>query len=250
MFEELGISAIFPSVDSVSRQPLPSTGSLGTVPPLHRLLRAARTPGHPSRALRFLRACATAPVGAETTRPPRFLGSPSRTCPVLRPRWDRRARPSGSRPTLAARRCCLPQIRRRRLPRHSSFGAQSRGLYPRCLRFAAAVADGPRKTRSRLVVLLGRTGFEPAGSLREVSALSSTWHPPHPGFPWRTESSALIEVSLASCISPLKAKRSSSGSHEVGARGRRLKTREAVENCRADDGGSRQWHRRLFAGRP
>ena len=34
---------------------------------------------------------------------------------------------------------------------------------------------------------VGTRGFEPAGSLREVSALSSTWRPPHPGLAWRTE---------------------------------------------------------------
>src|SRR5579859_4962278 len=52
MLVELGISVIFPSFDSVSRQPLPSTGSLGSVPPLHRLLRAARIPRRPR--LRFV----------------------------------------------------------------------------------------------------------------------------------------------------------------------------------------------------
>jgi len=52
------------------------------------------------------------------------------------------------------------------------FEAQSHGPRARCLRFAARVARGPRKTRFRLVALLGRSGFEPAGSKRKVSAIS------------------------------------------------------------------------------
>jgi hypothetical protein len=37
------------------------------------------------------------------------------------------------------------------------------------LSFAAGVTPGPRKTRFRLAATLGRTGFQPAGSVKEVS---------------------------------------------------------------------------------
>ena len=49
------------------------------------------------------------------------------------------------------------------------FGAQSHGLFARCLRFAAFLPGcpvvRPRKTRFRLVVSLCRTGSRPLGSL-------------------------------------------------------------------------------------
>src|SRR5438874_352251 len=48
MLAELCVSVIVPSFGPCPRQPLPSTGSLGSVPPLHRLLRAARTSRRPS----------------------------------------------------------------------------------------------------------------------------------------------------------------------------------------------------------
>jgi hypothetical protein len=47
----------------------------------------------------------------------RVPGEPSRACPALRPRRDRCARPSGSRPYPCSQRRCLPRIPRRRLPR-------------------------------------------------------------------------------------------------------------------------------------
>ena len=110
--------------------------------------------------------------GDESSQVP---GRPSRTCRALRPRWDRCARPSGALPYSLALRCCLPLLRRRRLPRLTSFGAQSHGPHTRCLRFAARVAPGPRKTRFRLVALLGRAGLQPAGSKRKASATSSAF---------------------------------------------------------------------------
>jgi hypothetical protein len=65
------------------------------------------------------------------------------------------------RQAIRRSQCCLPLPTRRRLPRAYDFGAQSHGLHPRCLRFAAAVARTPRKTRFRLVATLGRAGLDP-----------------------------------------------------------------------------------------
>src|SRR6266404_4797234 len=60
---EPDVSSIFPSSGSVSRHPLPSTGSLGSVPPPRRYYGNARTPGHPSRLASF------PSLGATTVRP-------------------------------------------------------------------------------------------------------------------------------------------------------------------------------------
>jgi hypothetical protein len=122
-------------------------------------------------------------------------GEPLRSCPALRPRWNRHAltceddRSSrgvavsdGFRPC----RCLIPQHGRglaasRRVDAAFrsikdvgfhvalNFGAQSHGLFARCLRFAAFIPGcpvvRPRKTRFRLVVSLCRTGSRPLGSL-------------------------------------------------------------------------------------
>jgi hypothetical protein len=172
----------------MTRHPLPSTGSLGSVPPL---LRYNEVLGllvvHPA-SLRFLRSAVPSFDGADEIS--QVPGEPSAhvprsPTPVGPPRSFE---PFGLAALLFLWRWCLPRLRRRRRPPRSPFGAQSRGPYARCLRFAATVTRAPRKTRFRLVVHLGRSGFAPAGSLREVSAASSTWHPPHPGFAWRTSS--------------------------------------------------------------
>ena len=60
------------------------------------------------------------------------------TCPALRPRWSLGAH------DRRALRCCLPLCERRRPPRLLTFGAPPRGPRTRCLRFAAALADGAR----------------------------------------------------------------------------------------------------------
>jgi hypothetical protein len=51
---------------------------------------------------------------------------------------------------------------------------------PACLRFAGRVTHVRRKTRFRPLVKHYRTGFPPAGLLRKVSDLHSTFHPPFP----------------------------------------------------------------------
>jgi hypothetical protein len=56
-----------------------------------------------------------------------------------------------------------------------NFGAQSRGLSTRCLRFAARIAAGPRKTRFRLVANLCRADLRaPTGFLVKFRTRSSS----------------------------------------------------------------------------
>jgi hypothetical protein len=108
-FSELGISFIFLSSGSSARRPLPSTGSLGTVPPLRQYYEALRLPAARPASLRFLRSAVPSPTRSfapthggvapceawallapvpvtgffrtETTGPPRFLGHPSACAP-------------------------------------------------------------------------------------------------------------------------------------------------------------------------
>jgi hypothetical protein len=65
-----------------------------------------------------------------------------------------------------------------------SFGIQSHGSQTRCLRFAAALTDAPRKTRSRLVAssLAGRD-FRPWVTLKGFRCYGRS---PFPGLSWRT----------------------------------------------------------------
>ena len=87
----------------------------------------------------------TASLSAEGTGPPKFLGNPHADMP----RSSTPVEPSSQ--AVSAFRCCLPAIKRRRLPHFDHFGAQSRGLPAPCLRFAAWVTPRPRKTRFRLL---------------------------------------------------------------------------------------------------
>src|SRR5882724_3683670 len=189
---EPDVSSIFPSSGSVSRHPLPSTGSLGSVPPLRRYYGNARTPGHPSRLASFPSLGATTvrpllsplpPAWGATLAGPGFVtGFPF---PIGRWKWlglpgswGTFARmPCSPTPTGPARqattacRCCLPQFWNTSAPATLYFGAQSHGLRTRCLRFAARVSPGPRKTRFRLGAGLGRTGLATRKVPGEVSAL-------------------------------------------------------------------------------
>lgn len=184
MFLELDVSFIFPSNCSVSRRPLPSTGSFGSVPPLPRYyetlglpvvrqaslrcLRSALPPrcpllrSPPRRALRceaWAWSVALRLLGVETPRVSQVPGEPTRSHAPL---FD----PGGPGARLFRRYgFAFRLIVRRRLPpllpaedshdiRH--FVALSRGLLARCLRFAARITPGPRKTRFRLGASLGR----------------------------------------------------------------------------------------------
>jgi hypothetical protein len=142
-------------------------------------------------------------------------GGPLRSCPALRPRWNRRALTSeddrGARGVavagdfrlvpvphsstrsrsrrLAARRCCLPQFQRRRLPPRSRF----RGSITRPVRSLSTLRSFPSR-------LPGRTATQdslPAGGQPLPHGLCARLGPwwafcfstslsPHPGFAWRT----------------------------------------------------------------
>jgi hypothetical protein len=94
---EPNVSAIFPSLGSMFRRTLRSTGSLGSVPPLRRYNGALRLLAVPLASLCFLRSAIPVPATGndEVSQVP---GEPSRACPALRPRRDRPARPSGALP--------------------------------------------------------------------------------------------------------------------------------------------------------
>jgi hypothetical protein len=135
---EPDVSAIFPPHVPVSRCSLPSAGSLGSVPPLHRYYEALRLPAALPASLRFLRS-AVPPLRleirsrnhktqqlrarglltgipkpdslTEATGPPRFLEDPTMNVPCS-------PTPAGPpRSATTALRCCLPPNGERRLPR-------------------------------------------------------------------------------------------------------------------------------------
>ena len=180
MVSGLGVPGICPSGGLVARRLLPSTGSLGSVPPLPRYYSTLRLPSTPPAALRFLRlavsrshprfalvavGCAgrgpgvghpVLPPGlAEKVKgPPRFLGDPSVSVPCS-------STPAGSpapghhgaatRPSVTFKTSAPATM--------NAFGAQSHGPLTRCLRFAAPVARTPRKTRFRPLAKLCRAGL-------------------------------------------------------------------------------------------
>jgi hypothetical protein len=189
MVLELGLSAIVPPIGSVPRLPLPSTGSReGRGSPASPVLRAAPTPCRPPPCFVAFARPYRSPSRPAATGPPRFLGNPHVHAPLSDPGGSVGRDLFGAAPLLVARRRCLPPFRRRR-PHHTHpFEAPSRGLHTRCLRFAATVTRGPRKTGFSATGSRRRAGLEPAGLRREVSAGPATpWLPPHPGLSWRTE---------------------------------------------------------------
>jgi hypothetical protein len=135
-----------PLSGSMTRRPLPSTGSPGTGSPASQVLRGAPTPRRPSRRAPFPSPGGTAlaslsslarPAGTLRGTSPGFgVRSPDRSPPdrggevsqVPGVPTDARAPFSDPGGTLApghqAPRCCLPLFGRRRLPRPNDFGAQ------------------------------------------------------------------------------------------------------------------------------
>jgi len=200
MVTGLGVPGILPSHGFMARRLLPSTGSLGAVPPLQRYYATLRLPSTPPAALRCLRLAVSrshprfAPVAAgcagrgpgvghpglppgfaeKMEGPPRFLEDP-------------RARALLSDPGGIA--CARPLRRRDAAFRHfnnvgsrddDDFGAQSHGPFTRCLRFAARVTPAPRKTRFRLLAKLCRAGLV----TRRVPTKGFRLRlPPFPSFP-------------------------------------------------------------------
>jgi hypothetical protein len=173
------------------RCPLPSPGSLGSVPLAQRYYGTLRPPDSRFAALRFLRlaiprsVCDSSPFGLrrEADGSSRSLlyrllpsRSSSRNCqdlpssrgtlvtirPVLRPRRDR-IRGMGPR---SQRIRHGPRLEAQRgLSTFVNFGAQSHGFWSGCLRFAEMVAHRHARLASGCWSPLDRTGFEPAGFL-------------------------------------------------------------------------------------
>jgi hypothetical protein len=111
----------------------------------------------------------------EAAGPPRFLGNPRERILLSDPGGIAHARPLRRRD--AAFRPYY-DVGSREV---GYFGAPSHDPLTRCLRFAARVAPGPRKTRFRLLARLCRTGLV----TRRVPAkgFCATSLPPFPSFP-------------------------------------------------------------------
>jgi len=195
----------FPPSVPCSGAPFPPQGPPGCVPLLQRYYEALRLPDDLHARLRFLRQRATTatrpslpresgahlprawaffrlPSGhfdVESSAPPRFLEDPL----VCVPRSQTPARPQdlacfgpGLLPSATRTASALATIQIFR-------GSITRPTYS----LSTLRSPGcPGTTQDSLPAggLLCRAGFEPAGSLREVSAPTSL--PPHPSFAWRT----------------------------------------------------------------
>src|SRR3972149_3739818 len=169
---ELGVSAIFPSPSSVTVAPC--------LPPRapHRM----SFPASPvlSGCSDFLLPVPTRFVSshagtASTSRRrqkdlPGSWGTPMRTCPALRPRWDRRVR------SIQHVDAAFRLERRRRLPQSDAFEAPSRGLHAPCVRFAPAVTRVHATSRFRLRTRFAGWDWLPAGFHRKVSAIVPPLH--------------------------------------------------------------------------
>jgi hypothetical protein len=187
------------------RCPLPSTGSLGSVPPFPRYYKALRRPAAPPASLRFLRFAVPSlhlglrsrgrkaprprawgyspdspqPVSStETTGPPRFLEDLTMNVPCS-------PTPAGPlRSATAALWCCLPPNGRRRLPRQILIS----GLNHTARSLAVYASQGgllhrhARLASGWLAILSGR-GWLPAGSQRKVSDLLILLSQASPGAP-------------------------------------------------------------------
>ena len=187
----------FPPTVPSPGAPLPSTGSLGSVPRLHRYYEGAPTPCRPSRRAsssfaRRYRRCArrSLPQVAERcARGPGLLVTPAalrsgssrdgndRDLPgswadphVRTPCSPTPARPA--RQALAARQVPPPLSRTTSALSMSSFRGSITRLSHSLSTLRSAGRPAPRKTRFRLVASLCRAGFPPAGSHQKVSAAS------------------------------------------------------------------------------
>jgi hypothetical protein len=187
---ELDVSLIVLSIGSAFRKPLPSTGSLGLVPPLRRYYEPlGRPPPFACCRADCARCRASFPSLGATTETveaadsPRFLGNPHARAVFFDP--DRIASQAiRDMPYSSARRCCLPSpLRRRLLPLLALRGSIARLVRSLSTLRRPGRPRSRRKTRFRLVAHLGRSGFQPAGFHREVSMVFSTSRSPHPGFP-------------------------------------------------------------------
>jgi len=201
---ELGSLPYFPRSVPCSGASFPPRGPLGWFPRfLGTMRRSDFLPSFPGHFVAFVpryRRCAlvrscrhehdTHRPGAGHRVPPsgfvdgddrisQVPGEPLHACPVLRPRWDLRARPL---PRFGAAFRNFDGV-----GSHvsSNFGAQSHGPHARCLRFAGWVAPAPRKTRFRLPgqALPGGRWLHPLGSIEGFCFAASSFSK----LSWRTE---------------------------------------------------------------
>ena len=181
MVSRLGVPGIYPSGGLMAWHPLPSTGSLGSVPPRRRYYGTLRLPSARPAALRCLRTAVSrshpsfVPAAAGGADHGPGVGHPVPPAGNCRegggasqvPGEPRGGRALFSDPGGIAD--ARPLRRRDSAFRHDHdvgsreylhFGAQSHGPSTGCLRFAAPVTRAPRKTRFRLPAGLFRAGVD------------------------------------------------------------------------------------------
>src|SRR6266446_5642778 len=171
--------------------PFPPRGPLDRFPRFVGTTGMLGRPAIPRASLRFLRSalppCARFFLLSRRRGAPRCRAGVCHGVPLPVRRWKRLGLPGSwgtfahmpcsptptgpARQAITACRCCLPQFWNTSAPATLYFGAQSHGLRSRCLRFAARVSPGPRKTRFRLGAGLGRAGLATRKVPGEVSAL-------------------------------------------------------------------------------
>ena len=170
-------------------RPLPSAGSLGTVPLVHRYYETLRPPDSLLAALRCLRLAiplerlSFVPVRLQTqsrriipefavpvapdpvdfrelSGSPKFPGNPHDHSPCS----STPAGPSTRYGTRGQRTRHGPRTKAKRgLPTVASFGAQSHGFWSRCLRLEVEVTRHRARLASGCWSQLCRTGFDPQG---------------------------------------------------------------------------------------
>ena len=195
MGSEVGASVICPSIGSMFRHPLPSTGSARVRSPASSVLRNAPTPVRPSRRASFPSRDRTAPALGLRSSEPRVRGLRAwavrsgahpdsmtrrrsglpgswrtlvRTCPALRPRRARHAWP------FTTCRHGLPSFLTTSAlaPSYLSRLHHAASTLP-CVRFAGRIAPPPRNTRFRAGGQPLPGGLPPAGFHQKVSEMRS-----------------------------------------------------------------------------
>src|SRR5205085_2570291 len=185
---------------------LPSTGSLGLVPPrfLGTVKHSDFLPPFPRCFVSFAsryRRCALGFVPAAARRNscgpgvihriphPGFIDGGDRTSQVPGgPRCERAllSDPGGTSALGHCRASVLSSAKwKASTPTtNTNFGTQSHGLCTRCLRFAGWITPPPRKTRFRMAGPPCPGGSDyPLGPTERFQVI----HPPFPGFTWRTQ---------------------------------------------------------------
>jgi len=178
----LGVPGICPSGGLMARRPLPSAGSLGSVPPRRGYYEALRLPVARPAALRCLRLAvsrshpAFAPAAAGCAGRGPGVGNP--VPPSGSHREGEGASQVPGEPRCERALFFDPGgiVGARPLRRHDAafrhfnnvgsrgyirIGAQWHGPLAGCLRFAGRVAPAPRKTRFRSLAKLSRAGVGP-----------------------------------------------------------------------------------------